>query len=233
MQMPHSSGSVAEQGGALLRRLPEAPPERDRSAADEESWGDYIWAAVIGRADIILRRYHGVREFTDDPRCLLRIGFGEARHPVQLSDGTFIRTGETVGDLHFWNEHLPRFPPLGPDLRWAKTVEDRARHSLETLARHVAQDPCWADIQAFRGNIALSRMRARLRQMRRVADRYGFEVKDDPAMGPLRALGEDMVIWALTRAFNPVAGRRQGFLRQRREVWISRRQLLARYGRRG
>jgi hypothetical protein len=229
MQMPHSTGSVAEQGGALLQRLPDAPPETGRQAA-EESWGDAVWSAVIGHADVILRRYYGVREFTDDTHCMLRIALGEARNAVQLADGTYIRAGETVGVLHFWNEHLPRFPPIGPDLHWAKRIEDRARRSLEILADHVAHDPEWAAIQAFRGNIALSGGRPRLRQMRRLADRYGFEVKDDPAIGAVRALGEDMVIWALTRAFNPVATRRQTFFRHRREVWISRRQLLARYG---
>ena len=73
---------------------------------------------------------------------------------------------------------------------------------------------------------------------------YGVcEFTDDPAFGfepeptnfslcrRLYALGESCTLWALTRAFNPAAVSRQPFLRDHRELWISRAELLGRYGR--
>ena len=73
----------------------------------------------VGLFDAIIRTFYGLCEFTDDPACVLRVGLSPARAPVSLSDGTRVEIGELVGTLHFWNEHLPRFKPGGPDLHWA------------------------------------------------------------------------------------------------------------------
>src|ERR1700759_1585764 len=78
-----------------------------RSASAE--WPDELWAGSVAWADGILRSYYGIYEFTDDPDCVLRVGLGQARAPVLLSDGTDLQLGELVGTLHFWNEHLPRY----------------------------------------------------------------------------------------------------------------------------
>src|SRR5690348_3184986 len=51
------------------------------------SWRDEVWTLAIGGLDAVLRRLHGVREFCDDPACLIRIELDLARAPVALSDG--------------------------------------------------------------------------------------------------------------------------------------------------
>jgi hypothetical protein len=56
------------------------------------TWPDAFWAGLVAWVDAILRSYYGIYEFTDDPRCVLRVGLGEARAPVSLSDGTYIWT---------------------------------------------------------------------------------------------------------------------------------------------
>lgn len=196
------------------------------------AWPDEMWADSVGWADAMLRSYYGIYEFTDDPNCVLRIGLGEARAPVSLSDGTKIEIGELVGTLHFWNEHLPRYSYRGPDLGWACAVRDRVRYSLAAFSEYVEREPGWHAIRAIRTQTALP---ARLGavQIVRVFRRYGFErvPSENSLLARLHALGECVVLWALTRAFNPAALSRQPFLRDRHELWISKTALLSRYAR--
>ena len=195
-------------------------------------WQDELWAKSVGLFDTIIRICYGVYEFTDDPACVLRIGLSAARAPVSLSDGTQIEMGDLVGTLHFWNEHLPRYTSDGPDLRWACAVRNQVLHSLRSLAVYVESEPDWRQIQALRGEAALSARLGTL-QVRRVAERFGFErvPTDCSFLRRLHALGESFTLWSLTRAFNPAALSRQPFLRDHHELWISRASLLRRYGR--
>lgn len=191
--------------------------------------GDQLWALLVRAADWVLRRWYGVREFTDDPCCLLRLAFAPAPRTVSLSDGTRIDAGETVAALHLWNEQIPRFSLAGPDLRWAIDVCRRLDRSFQALAQHLEHDPAWKDIRGVHACVTFG-SRHRLWQIRRAAARFGFELFEDGACAEgLHELGEDFLIWAFTRAFNPAALRRQRFRRDRSEVWISRQKLLERY----
>jgi hypothetical protein len=197
------------------------------------AWPDELWAGSVAWADAMLRSYYGIYEFTDDPNCVLRVGLGEARAPVSLSDGTNIEVGELVGTLHFWNEHLPRYSERGPDLAWACAVRDRVRCSLGAFSEYVERDPGWQNVRAIRTETAIP-ARLGASQIMRVFQRYGFErvPSEHSLLARLHGLGECVVLWALTRAFNPAALPRQPFLRDRHELWISRAALLLRYTRR-
>lgn len=201
---------------------------------DRGKWRDETWTALVGRFDIVLRRCYGVYEFTSDPRCILRVGLDHARFTVDLADGTRLEAGDTMGVLHLWNEHLPRFPQGGPDLHWAKTLRLRLKVSLAALAEHVACDPLWQDVQAVRCGAAFSGA-MRDGQMQRIAEAFGFEVIPAEVSGLRRAhaLGEDFLLWGFARAFNPATLHHQAFFRPRRDLWISRATLLGRYGRPG
>jgi hypothetical protein len=195
-------------------------------------WHDELWTGSVAWVDALIRSYYGIYEFTDDPACVLRVGLDQARAPVALSDGTCIETGEVVGTLHFWNEHLPRYSDKGPDLAWACTVRDRVTYSLRAFSQYIDTEPAWREVRAIRAETALpSRLGAA--QVRRVFQRYGFELTpaDNSLLARLHGLGECFVLWGLTRAFNPAALPRQPFLRDRCELWISRAGLRARYSR--
>lgn len=198
------------------------------------AWSDETWAALVGRFDIVLRRCNGVYEFTTDPRCVLRVSLDRARSAVELADGTRVEAGQPVGVLHFWNEHMPRFPQGGPDLHWAKTIRLRLKVSLASLAEHVACDPSWQDVQAVRGGSAFTGA-LRGGQLQRIAEAFGFEVIPADVSGLRRAhaLGEDFLLWGFARAFNPATLHQQHFFRPRRDLWISRATLLGRYGQPG
>lgn len=193
---------------------------------------DGFWVTLVGSVDSLLRAYHGIAEYTDDPACVFRVGLSPARERVQLSDGTVIDAGDPVGLLHLWNEHLPPYVNGGPDLAWAADMRRRVLRSLQLLADVIERDPSWEAVRAFRGDATLSRRLGEV-QIRRLAERHGFERIPSPAsmLRQLHFIGDCFNAWALTRAFNPAALERQGFLRGRCEVWISRRALVERYGR--
>jgi hypothetical protein len=197
------------------------------------AWPDELWAGSVAWMDALLRSCYGIYEFTDDPACVLRVGRSEARTSVSLSDGTYIALGEPVGTLHFWNEHMPRYSEKGPDLGWACAIRDRVMYSLRAFTEYIERDRGWREIRAIRTETALP-ARLGAPQIRRVFQRYGFErVPTDPSLAArLHGLGECVLMWALTRAFNPAALPRQPFLRDRHELWISRATLLLRYARR-
>jgi hypothetical protein len=197
------------------------------------AWPDDLWVGSVSRVDAWLRSYYGIYEFTDDPACVLRVGRSEARAPVSLSDGTHVALGDPVGTLHFWNEHLPRYSEKGPDLGWACAVRDRVRYSLRAFSEYIEGDPAWHEVRAIRTETALP-ARLGASQIGRVFQRYGFErVPTDHSLAArLHGVGECVVLWALTRAFNPAALPRQPFLRDRHELWISRATLRLRYARR-
>jgi hypothetical protein len=194
------------------------------------TWPDDLWAGSVGWVDAILRSYYGIYEFTDDPDCVLRVALDEARTPASLADGTRVATGELVGRLHFWNEHLPRYSEKGPDLGWGCLVRDRVIYSLQAFSQYIEHEPAWREVRAMRAETALPARRG-APQVARVFQRFGFEQTPTASsfLARLHGLGECFVMWGLTRAFNPAALPRQPFLRDRYDMWISRATLLARY----
>jgi len=197
-----------------------------------ENWRDEFWTALVGAIDSRLRIYYDIREFADDPRCLLRLAVDPAPMRLTLSDGTAIDKGMPIGALHLWNEHVPRFPAHGPDLRWACRVRRQFVHTLRLLAARAESDPRIGQLPAFRGETVLA-TRLGLGQLDRVAERLGFEPVAPPPsrLGALRTIGHCLNVWCLTRAYNPAALQRQTLLRVRHELWMSRTTLIARYGR--
>jgi hypothetical protein len=173
----------------------------------------------------------GIQEFSDDPRCILRLGVATARADVELADGTVVRRGDTVGVLHLWNEHMPQIPPNGPDLAWAKEFKRSLVLSFRLLASHVAQDPALADIQAIVGDIPLTYTPATIRMLQRI----GLQViTPAPPRGLVNRgidLGMRIWTWLLRRAFNPgsMQDLRLSDLHHR-SVWSSRRTLIALHG---
>jgi len=115
-------------------------------------------SAVRG-IDAVVRRLQGIHEYSGDPDCLLRLSLVRSRRRAVLVDGTEIREGHVIGDLHLWNERIPKMPPQGPTLSWAVTLRRRLERSLELLAQAVECDERYRTVRAFRavGTFALKR----------------------------------------------------------------------------
>lgn len=209
------------------------PPDRNASAAKlpalRRGPRDLVWVALVSAADVVLRRWYGVRTFSDHSSCFLRIARVRATRRICLSDGTVVNPGEQIAMLHFWNERMPPFPRTGPDLAWAVTFRQRMLASLEAVSHYLAEDHSWDDIRAIHACVNFGSRRRRW-QIRRAAARFGFELVPGEAASGLHEWGEDILIWAFTRAFNPAALRRHALWRDRTEIWISRTVLSSRYG---
>jgi len=184
--------------------------------------------------DWLLRRWHHVREFSQDERCLLRLALNRSERDLVLSDGTRIRRGELIGELHLWNEHIPPMGPAGPDMTWGLEFYHRLLRSLEELASYVSSAREFDDVRAFRGEIALA-LEDGAGQRIKLARRLGFDLVRTGRMARgWRRFGDfwaNLYSWVLIWAFNPASMRGKGFLRlERVQLWISRETLLAKHG---
>ena len=178
----------------------------------------------------ILRRCQKVYEYTTDGACVFRIGFGISKDSLTLADGTRVRPADVILDLHLWNEQLPAIPREGPCFAWGRAMHGRVLHSLTLLAAHLESDH-YREIKALRGEAAFGSRLGR-RQMRRVAERYGFELfqGEPPLLRRIRFFWENFLIWGLIWTFNRRGLRGKKLMKERFELWISRDELVRRYG---
>jgi hypothetical protein len=187
-------------------------------------------AALVRRVDAALRRRYGIREFTDDPMCILRLSRERAWRGLLLSDGTPIDPGEPVGELHFWSEQMPAFPHDGPNLGWAAETYRQLRRSFALLAAALGRDPSWLDLKAVYARWAFAGAFDATHQ-RRLIDEFGLDIiaPDQTISHRVHDLMQDFLLWGMLRAFNPGALHSHGFFRSRQELWISRTGMLARF----
>jgi hypothetical protein len=188
-------------------------------------------AAVLGLDRLLLRLCH-VREFTQDETCILRIALGRSAREITLSDGTRIEEGEVVGELHLWNEHIPRMEKEGPSFAWALKSYHLWRASLRQLTAYLEDEPQFASVRAFRGETAFFQGDL---EGSAVFERLGFDLVRADRSSKLKRFGEfweNLYTWWLIWTFNPGSLRRKDLFRmERAQVWISRQALLERYGR--
>ena len=195
------------------------------SARAESSWP----RRSVFVLDAYLRRHYGIFEFTDKADCILRVARATAPRNLVLSDGTAIRAGDPLLELHLWNEHVPTIPPSGVTLRWAAMAARRARNSLRTLAAAADADTL-PEFVALRGCL---RFDGRL--LATPFSGCGFDTIAEPPASPgewLHGIGESCLTGMLLWAFNPAGLGHARLTRARRYVWMSRARLLARHGRR-
>ena len=65
--------------------------------------------AMVIALDDRLRLRQGVIEYTKSPYCLFRIQLAASIADYVLSDGTSVRSGDRIANLHVWNEQFPCF----------------------------------------------------------------------------------------------------------------------------
>jgi len=192
-----------------------------------------IARSVIRRFDSFLRRLYGIHEFTAEDDCILRIGFAKSDRELTLSDGTKILKGETIGELHAWNEHIPPMPKEGPDLAWGLRFHRLMRRSLVELAKYIERAPEWKGVRAFRGEPAVDAQEG-LKQVTELLGRLGFDLlplgRSISRLKPFLEFWENIYLWGLIWTFNPASLKGKRLLDlQRCQIWISRRRLLERY----
>ena len=188
---------------------------------------------AIARFDDGLSRRAEVQPYTDDAACMLRIAPTRARRTLPLSDGTEVRPGDLVLDVHCWNERVPPMPEGGADLAWALKTAGRLRHSLQLLARAVEATPALQETRAVRAQVNFVGLGGSNTSVSRIIARMGFEDVDEGRGAwpeQIHDVLENVLIAALVWTHNPAALRRDKLLRERRPVWCSRERLVALHG---
>jgi ceramide glucosyltransferase len=191
-----------------------------------------LLARAVRRLDAHLRRKQGIFEFSDSPRCVLRVNVAPAEADLAFSDGTEVHAGEPVGVIHLWNEHLTTIPSGGADLRWAITLRKATEFSLGELAKAARYDPRLREVKAFGGTAGFV-SRAGVAQVAKMASRFGFDWVPDrrrrSAFRRVHDFFENFLTLGLQWAFNPAGLRGKGFIRPREPLWMSRDALMERY----
>jgi hypothetical protein len=192
--------------------------------------------ALVSAIDRRLRARQGIFEYSTCPRCIFRVQLAASARRIALADGTTVSAGGRLVQLHLWNEHVPRFPPHGPTISWARRIRCDLEMSLQELATFVASRPALADVTAIEANMAFGSSE-QTQLVANLAARYGFVRAADSAHGysileALHLLGENILISMIVMAHNPAALRADCFRRGRVQVYLHRAELMSRFGNR-
>jgi len=194
-------------------------------------------ASLVRRAirslDAYLCRRSGIKVFSDDPNCLLRISLAQARQPMVLSD-TRIEPGERLLVIHFWNDRL-QVPATGIDLRWVRRTFQRFALSFRLLSQYMAEHPEeYGAVRAVGGEAGYLSLDQH-ETMASVAGRLGLEVVAQAPRGAWErflAFWPRVHGWGLLWAFNPQAARgKTPWNMAHQSLWMSRAKLDRIYGR--
>jgi hypothetical protein len=193
----------------------------------------HVPRAMVRGLDRLLQRQGRVQEFTQDEECILRVALTDYKKDFELSDGTKVRAGDRICELHLWNEHIPPMPLEGPDLRWGVRFYRLAVKSLRSLAAYLEAEER-QDIVALGGQMAFLE-KDDSPVLATLGAQLGFDIVNLTAQagrwGRFTHFWENIFSWALMWTFNPGSLRGKRFLRlQRYRLWMSRRTLLQRYG---
>ncbi|MGH7915089.1 MAG: YkoP family protein [Candidatus Binataceae bacterium] len=192
--------------------------------------GALLEHAVLG-LDRWLRRQQGVQEYISDPLCIFRINRIPAERTLTLSDGTSIRAGDPLLNLHLWNEHILPMRRAGATVGWARHMTRALDASLRELACALGRHPEFDGIAALRADMCISTAEQSVKLVRIMAY-YGFEAAchDPENAGTIHRLGETFFMFLLLWAINPIALRADVFRRDHALVYLSRAALERRYG---
>jgi hypothetical protein len=183
-------------------------------------------------ADSQLRRRLGVSDYTRSSNCILRMQITRSTEYIALKDGTCLRPGDRIIDLHFWNKQVPLIPEEGPTFGWARLMSDCFKRSLQELAHHLAARTDVDDVVAVRAIAALG-ADTRGDQISRIMSHFGFETvyQQTPSVTEqIRRYGENILISLMVLAYNTIALRPDTLKRGRMSAYMSRRVLDDRYG---
>jgi YkoP domain len=191
-----------------------------------------LYQLVFG-LDTLLRRWYEITEYSSHPLCVFRIQLTQIDRTVRLADGTLACPGDPVFDLHLWNEHLPRLPHHGPSMGWALEMRRCLEVSLRELARYLSTHRDFREVTVLRGDIKFC-VAEQCEQMARLCRRLGFEVGEAEEPGTLaeqvHRFGQNILISLMVLALNGVAIRPGTLRRTSVVVYLSRRQLISRFG---
>ncbi len=190
---------------------------------------------VLRWLDAIMRQYLNIFEFCHEEECLLRLSITHAAYDLILSDGTRVRSGEPIAELHLWNEHVPSMTEAGADLKWGYTFLRKLNYSMIALAAYTEVAPRLRNIRVFHGKIRFGNRNAGLAQLTHRSERWGFELVNrkcnEGLWQKIADFADNIYALGLMWLFNPASLSGKGLRGIKAdEVWISRETLISKFG---
>jgi hypothetical protein len=187
---------------------------------------------LILRLDDKLKRDRGVTEFAGCAESILCVAVVPADADVRLSDGTFVAADDPIIEIHFAHQRMPQ-ASQGAGIGWGARFGRLLNISFRELAAAVDVDPRLKDAKALRARLAFASERNR-GDARRFGVRFRLQTIEPPAPVSMARrvhdFGEDLWLVALTWVFNPGALKGRSVRRMREDLWMSRDQLIAHFG---
>jgi hypothetical protein len=215
----------------LSAASPEATlPESGSLVCPGANYSRGIVQAAIFQLDRVLRRWQGIYEFCQADDCLLRVAVARAKKPLILPEGSEIRPGDEILEIHWWNEHVARLVADKPALARAKCLLALVQHSFEQLAQYLATAPEAKNVRFVHGEAVLP-MRSRRNEIAIRVRQYGFWAVQ-PGVGFLERVHdyfEKYLVWALLWAFHHHKPEMKAHTLRRVDLWASRAAFLASY----
>jgi YkoP domain len=190
-----------------------------------------VLRGAILRLDRALRKSQGIYEFCQDDHCLLRIAITEAKREVALPDGRAVRAGDSVVELHWWNEHVALLLAGRPTLARAKLLAALVQNSFKLLGEYVATAPEAKNARFIHAHAVLP-VRNRRSELARVVRRYGFCAirRQSGGIERVHDFFEDYLVHALQWAFHPGTPAKRSRTMNRVDLWTGRAEFMVRYG---
>lgn len=193
-----------------------------------------LFCDLVCLLDSLLRWAFRIGEFSSDQNCLLRIAKVRWNQPVCLQDNTEISAGDWIGELHLWNDHLPKILRSQRSLATGASFRTRMTQSLRSLAVSAAIEPELQELVAFHAQLSSIGQPDR-RDWESLARRYRCNVRFSRPSLPGRVhdvFGFFLTI-TLTWVFNPERRLVLGNKVHRIDMWISREALLRHFAPQG
>jgi hypothetical protein len=193
-----------------------------------------MFIPFLDAVDRRLRARQGIVEYSTSPVCIFRMHVVTNDRELVLTDGTVVRAGERVINLHLWNEQVPPFPAAGPTLGWARRISFALDRSLRELAAYLTEHSSLADVAIISATMGFGPL-AHSDHTAKVAAHYGFVRAVDAISARslperLHQFGENILISMIVMSRNAAALRSGTLSRDRVRVFLSRAELIRRFG---
>lgn len=168
------------------------------------------------------RRHYRMEPLHSEPDCL--VAFNRFRYqgpPLRLQCGLELRSGDPALELHFRREALEPLIRDGDPRRMGVGLMRLGDRDIPLLARRLESDPALADVRALHA----------LTMFHRGIQRYGFEVLPmERGLAAWWFTTWHRILMARDHAEGWRHVRRQRDKLVTRHIWLSRDELLRRYG---
>ncbi len=184
---------------------------------------------LIPKIDVSLRRRQGIFEFCEDSECIFRLSVTTAAQtPAVMNTG--LPAEARIIEMHFWNENMPKLPDNGPDLAYAKRLRRATVSSLREIAAYI-QQPDKQDIKMLIGVTFLFHPGGATGAERFITGLGFSSLPYDAYMNRVHRFWENIYLALIMWTYNKATLRaRQVFSMPRTLIWMTRDELLDRYG---